>query len=69
LRYATQVKATQSVQGHALVSYELDPAVAIEPHRDVQVELVIRDRTGKQQRRRATYQVVLKPNPSVVRND
>ena len=57
------------VQGHTLVSYELDPSAVVEPHRDLQVDLVVRDRTGRQQRRRATYQVVLKPNPAVVRND
>jgi hypothetical protein len=41
----------------------------VEPHKDVQVELVILDRTGKQQHRKATYQVLLVPNPTVVRND
>ena len=58
-----------AVQGHALVSYDLASGAVIEPHKDVQVDLVIRDRAGKQQRRKATYQIVLVPNPTVVRND
>lgn len=57
------------VQGHALVSYDLDPAMEIKPQTDVRVNLIVRDRAGQTQHRSATYQVTLTPTPSVLRND
>jgi hypothetical protein len=57
------------VQGHALVSYELDPLKEIAPHRDVAVDLVLRGRDGRALHRSAIYQVVLSPTLTVLRND
>lgn len=57
------------VSGHALVSYEFDPALEVKPHTDVQVNLILRDPAGKTHHRTATYQVSLAPTRTVLRND
>lgn len=57
------------VQGFALVSYELDPALEIKPHTDVVVNLIVRDKSGESLHRQATYQVSLTPMRTVLRND
>lgn len=57
------------IQGFALISYELDPAVPIEPHKDVPVTLVLRNRQGATVNRQAMYQISLEPSLAVLRND
>lgn len=55
--------------GTSLVSYEIDPAATFGPHRDVGVNLVLRDRHGGTASKQATYQVILADERAVLRND
>ncbi len=56
--------------GLRLMSYELaDPAVTIRPFADIDVQLTVRDRSGKTMQRTATYQIVLSPGLAVLRTD
>jgi hypothetical protein len=56
--------------GWQLLSYELADAQAlIRPFQGVEVRLALRDRTGKEARRTALYQITLKPVAAVLRCD
>jgi hypothetical protein len=56
--------------GWQLVWYEFpDPSAVIRPFQGVAVRLVLRDRTGKEVRHEAVYQVSLKPGLAVLRSD
>ena len=57
------------LMGAKLVSYQVNPDARFGPHQDVRVDLVFRDRNGRTVHREATYQIVLEPAPSVLRND
>lgn len=58
------------IEGKALLSYELtNPAAKFLPYENIAVDLELRDRSGKTNRKSVVYQVTLKPSVAVLRAD